>query len=115
MVAIPKDARQHARQRRALRPRITAPERIRYDTPDSRGLHRRTAPDRLRRVAETRRRAGGHKPRGIGADRRHGEPTVRLPRRRDRVVLDCEPEAVLGRGKSCKRLILKKLNNIFLQ
>ena len=100
MVAIPKDARQHARQQRALRPRITAPEQIRYDTPDSRGLHRRTAPDRLRRAAETRRRAGGRKPRGIGADRRHGEPTVRLPRRRDRVVLDCEPEAVLGREKA---------------
>ena len=32
VVAIPKDARQYARQRRALRPRITAPERIRYDT-----------------------------------------------------------------------------------
>ena len=83
--ALPKDARQHARQRRALYPRITDPEQIRHDTPDSRGLLRRNPPDRLRRAAETLRRPGGRKPRDIGV------------------------------ARSCKLLILKKINNTILQ
>ena len=85
MVAIPKDARQHARQLRALYLRITDPEQIRHDTPDSRGLLRRNPPDRLRRAAETLRRPGGPKPRDIGV------------------------------ARSCKLLILKKINNTILQ
>ena len=65
-----------------------------HDTQNSRGLLRRNPPDRLRRAAETLRRPGGRKPRGVGTDRRLGEP-----RRRNRRCAEVRTlDTVAGRS-----------------
>ena len=43
------------------------------------------------------------------------EPTVCLSQRRDRGVLDCKPKAASDQPKSCRPLILRKINNTILQ